>query len=220
MSQPGHTAGVAGEAVQAWYEALRPPRPLLVVISGPSGVGKDATISRIREIGVKFHYTVTATTREKRRGEVDGVDYHFLSHADFLKKIERDNFLEHAEVYGNFYGVPKKEVRQALQKGQDVIIKVDVQGAATLKKKIPDAVFIFLLTPSLGDLIERLKARNADSEVAVNARMCKAEDELKCLPLFDYCVVNHKNDLDRTAEAVAGIIKTERHRVKPRVVNI
>lgn len=195
-------------------------RPLVVVLSGPSGVGKDATIARIREIGVKFHYVVTATTREKRPGEVDGVDYYFLDRRVFEQKIARDDFLEYAEVYGNFYGVPKKEISQALQKGQDVIIKVDVQGATTLKKKIPDAVFIFLLTPSLEDLLTRLKSRNADSEVAVSARMCKAADELKYLPLFDYCVVNNNNDLDRTAEAVAAIIKTEKHRVKPRVVSI
>jgi guanylate kinase len=183
-------------------------------------VGKDATIARIREIGVKFHYVVTATTREKRTGEVDGIDYHFLGRREFKKRIDRGDFLEHAEVYGNFYGVPREEVGQALEHGQDVIIKVDVQGATTLKTKIPDAVFIFLLTPSLEDLLARLKSRNADSEVAMSTRMCKAEDELKCLPLFDYCVVNHTDNLDRTAEAVAAIIKTEKHRVNPRVVGI
>jgi len=195
-------------------------QPLVIVLSGPSGVGKDATIAKIREIGVKFHYVVTATTREKRRGEADGVDYYFLDRQDFLKKMERDDFLEYAEVYGNYYGVPKKEVRQALQKNRDVIIKVDVQGAATLKKKIPDAVFICLLTPSLEDLLERIKTRNADSETAVNTRMCKAEEELKCLPLFDYCVINYKNDLDRTATVVSNIITSEKHRVKSRVFNI
>ena len=198
----------------------RSEHPLVIVLSGPSGVGKDTTIARIKEAGVKFHYVVTATTREKRPGEVDGVDYYFLDRRDFARKIERDDFLEYAEVYGNFYGVPKKEVRQALQRGQDVIIKVDVQGAATLKKKIPDAVFIFLLPPSLEDLLERLTARNADTEVAVNTRICQAEEELKCMPLFDYCVINYNNDLDRTAEAVSGIITTEKYRVKPRVVNI
>jgi guanylate kinase len=194
--------------------------PLVIVLSGPSGVGKDATIARIREIGVKFHYVITCTTREKRPNEIEGVHYHFLDRPDFRKMIGKDEFLEYAEVYGNFYGVPKKEVRQALDSGQDVIIKVDVQGAATLKKKIPDAVFIFLLTPSLGDLSDRIKARNADSETAVNMRMHKAEEELQCLPLFDYCVVNIKDDLNRTAQAVAGIIRTEQHRVKPRVIKI
>jgi guanylate kinase len=198
----------------------RSEHPLVIVLSGPSGVGKDATIAMIKEIGTKFHYVVTATTREKRPGEVDGVDYYFLDRDDFSKKIEQDDFLEYAEVYGNFYGVPKKEVRQALQRGQDVIIKVDVQGATTLKKKIPDAVFIFLMPPSLEDLLERLKVRNADSEDAVNTRMCQAEEEFKCMPLFDYCVINYNNDLDRTAEAVTGIITTEKHRVKPRVVVI
>jgi guanylate kinase len=194
--------------------------PLVIVLSGPSGVGKDATIAMIRQIGVKFHYVVTATTRKKRPGEVDGVDYYFLERGDFTRKIERDDFLEYAEVYGNFYGVPKKEIRDALKRGQDVIIKVDVQGATTLKEKIPDAVFIFLLPPSLEDLIERLKVRNADSETEVSTRICKAEEECKCIPLFDYCVINYNNDLDRTAEAVSGIITTEKYRVKSMVVNI
>ncbi|MBN1689757.1 MAG: guanylate kinase [Dehalococcoidia bacterium] len=194
--------------------------PLVIVLSGPSGVGKDATIAGIREIGVKFHYVVTATTREKRPGEVDGVHYHFLTKRDFQEMIVRDELLEYAEVYGNFYGVPKKEVRQALEKGQDVIIKVDVQGAATLKKRIPDAVFIFLMTPSPDELVDRIKARNADSETSVKTRMLKVGEELESLLLFDYCVVNIKDDLARTAEAVAGIIRTEKHRVKRRVIKI
>jgi len=194
--------------------------PLVIVLSGPSGVGKDATIARIKQIGVNFHYLVTATTRDMRPGEVDGVDYNFLQRQDFTQKIEREDFLEYAEVYGNFYGVPKQQVRDALKRGQDVIIKVDVQGAATLKEKIPDAVFIFLLPPSLEDLLERLKGRNADSEAAVSTRIRKAEEECKCMPLFDYCVINYNNDLDRTAQAVAGIITTEKFRVKPRAVSI
>jgi len=198
----------------------RSRRPLVIVLSGPSGVGKDATIARIRDIGIKFHYVVTATTREKRPGEVDGVHYHFLKKREFQRKITQDEFLEYAEVYGNLYGVPKEEVRRPLDRGEDVIIKVDVQGATTLKEKIPDAVFICLLAPSLGDLHERLKNRNSDSSRSVNTRMNRAEQEINCLPLFDYCVVNIKDDLDRTAEAVAGIIRTEKHRVKTRVIRI
>jgi len=198
----------------------RSRRPLVIVLSGPSGVGKDATIARIRDIGVKFHYVVTATTREKRPGEVDGVHYHFLNKRDFKRKIAQDEFLEYAEVYGNLYGVPKEEVRRSLGRGEDVLIKVDVQGATTLKEKIPDAVFICLLAPSLDDLHERLKNRNSDSSRSVNTRMNRAEQEINCLPLFDYCVVNIKDDLDRTAEAVAGIIRTEKHRVKTRVIRI
>jgi guanylate kinase len=194
--------------------------PLVIVLSGPSGVGKDATIARIRDSGVKFHYVVTATTREKRPNEIDGVHYHFLTGRVFKQMIARDEFLEHAEVYGKLYGVPKSEVRRPLEKGEDVIIKVDVQGAATLKKKIPDAVFICLLPPSLDDLQARLKNRNTDSSKSVSTRINKAEQEINCLPLFDYCVVNIRDDLERTAEAVAGIIRTEKHRVKPRVIRI
>ncbi len=195
-------------------------RPLVIVISGPSGVGKDATIARIRDIGVKFHYVVTATTRQKRPGEVDGVHYHFLNKREFKRKIAQDEFLEYAEVYGNLYGVPKDEVRRPLERGEDVIIKVDVQGATTLKKKIPRAVFIFLMAPSLDELADRIKARNADSESSLKTRMLKVGEEMERLLLFDYCVVNIKDDLDRTAEAVAGIIRTEKHRVKPRMIRI
>ena len=133
----------------------------------------------MRQGGGKFHYVVTATTREMRPGEKDGVDYYFLSEEEFRKRIANEEFLEYAKVYNNMYGVLKSEVRQALAKGEDVIIKVDVQGAATLKGKIPNAVFIFLEPPSIDDLAERLKNRKSDSEHSVNVRIGKAEDELK-----------------------------------------
>ncbi|MDD5494761.1 MAG: guanylate kinase, partial [Dehalococcoidia bacterium] len=145
-------------------------KPLVVVISGPSGVGKDATIHKLAQSGARFHYVVTATTRPKRHNETHGVDYYFLSEEDFKKKIKQDEFLEHAVVYGNYYGVLKSEVSNALKKGEDVILKVDVQGATTLEKTIPEAVFIFLVAPSIDDLSERLKRRNADSEHHVSLR--------------------------------------------------
>ncbi len=192
--------------------------PIIVVISGPSGVGKDATIAKIRETGAKIHYVVTATTRPKRRTEKDGIDYHFFSTREFNAKIANDEFLEYARVYGNYYGIMRSEVGKALKKGQDVILKVDVQGAATLKKKIPDAVFIFLLPESLEALSLRLKGRNADSESDIDARLGIAEAEMKDLTMFDYAVINYKDNLDLTAELVTAIVLAEKCRVRRRKV--
>jgi guanylate kinase len=195
-------------------------RNLVIVISGPSGVGKDATIARIKQSGIKFHHVTTATTRDKRPGETDGVDYFFISRDEFGERVNKDEFLEYAEVYGNCYGVPKSEVRRGLANNMDVLIKVDVQGAVTLKKKIPAAVFIFLLPPSPEDLHQRIRGRKADTEKAVGLRMGMLTEEIKSLSLFDYAVVNHNNDLDETVTTVKAIIRAEKCRVKKRDVTI
>jgi guanylate kinase len=195
-------------------------RNLVIVISGPSGVGKDATIARIKQSGIKFHHVTTATTRGKRPGETDGVDYFFISRDEFGERISKDEFLEYAEVYGNYYGVPKSEVRRGLTRDMDVLIKVDVQGAITLKGKIPDAIFIFLLPPSAEDLHQRIRGRRADTEKDVGLRMGMLTEELKSLSLFDYAVVNHNNDLDETVASVRAIISAEKCRVKKRSVTI
>jgi guanylate kinase len=194
--------------------------PLVIVVSGPSGVGKDATLAKLRESGARFHYVVTATTRTRRPNETHGVDYFFLAKADFASKIRGQQFLEYAEVYDNYYGVLKSEVRQALDKGEDVIIKVDVQGAATLKSKIPDAVFVFLLPSSIEDLAHRLKKRNADSEQAVKRRLNLATEEMKKVIMFDYQVVNYNDNLDRTAETLKSIVLAEKCRVHRRRVTV
>jgi guanylate kinase len=188
--------------------------PLIIVISGPSGVGKDATIARIKERGAKFHYVVTTTTRAKRTSESEGKDYYFVSKSDFARKIQDDEFLEFALVYDNYYGVSKREVTSAIEKGEDVILKVDVQGAETLKKKIPHAIYIFLLPSKLSELKARLKKRNADSEKDLKVRLDKAEHELKKVAMFDYQVVNFENDLDKTAEIVKAIVIAEKCKVK------
>ena len=193
---------------------------MVIVISGPSGVGKDATIARLKRSGLKFHHVITATTRNKRPGESNGVDYLFISRDKFQEGISKDEFLEYAEVYGNYYGVPKSEVRRGLSNDTDVLIKVDVQGAITLKKKIPDAVFIFLLPPSPEDLHQRIRGRKADTEKAVGLRMGMLTEELKSLSLFDYAVVNHNNDLDKTVTTVKAIIRAEKCRVRKRSVTI
>jgi guanylate kinase len=190
--------------------------PLIIVISGPSGVGKDVVIDAIIGKNPNFHHIVTATTRKKRSGEVDGVDYYFLSKAEFMRKIDAEEFLEYAEVYGNYYGVPKSEVQRALHNGKDVILKVDVQGATTLKQKIPGALFIFLAPPSIDDLLERMKKRNADTYEAMKIRINKAREEIENEKLFDHSVVNLQNNLDKTVRTVHEHINKYR-RTKPTI---
>lgn len=194
--------------------------PLVVVLSGPSGVGKDATISAIKDSGNKFHFVTTATTRLKRENEIDGVDYHFLTIDDFTLRIANDEFIEYARVYGNYYGVLKSEISNALQNGHDVIMRVDIQGAATLKKHIPMAVLIFLMPPSMEDLIARLNNRNTDSIIDQEIRINKATEELQSVSEFDYAIINHNEDLASTAIKVISIICAEKCRVNRRQTRI
>src|SRR4030042_1062645 len=182
-------------------------QPLLIILSGPSGAGKDAVLSKMKELGYLFHYVVTATTRPKRIGEIDRVHYRFISDKQFQKMVKEKKLLEWAKVYGNYYGVPKDEIKKALKSGQDVIVKVDVQGATTLKRIMAEAVFIFLVTPSMDELAERLKQRNNhQSQSDLKLRLKKAEEEMESLFLFDYCVVNHKNNIGLTVSQISSII--------------
>lgn len=192
--------------------------PLLIVISGPSGVGKDATLRKMKELGFYFHYVVTATTRPERPGEVDGADYHFISEDKFHQMVRAKQFLEWAKVYDNYYGVPREEVEGAIKKGHDIIVKVDVQGAATLKQILPDAIFIFLLPPSAEELTERLKKRGNQSSSELKLRLSKAPQEIESLSLFDYAVVSHKNNIDLTVSQIIAIVTSEKCRTKPRIL--
>jgi guanylate kinase len=194
--------------------------PLFIVISGFSGVGKDATLDKMKKVGFPFHYVVTATTRPKRPGEKDGVDYHFLSEDKFRQMIKTNQFLEWAKVYGNYYGVPKREIEEALRQGQDTIVKVDVQGAATIKQILPEAVFIFLMAPSTEELANRLKQRHGLHSEDLDLRLSKAREEIESLPLFDYVVVSHTDDLDLTVTQINAIVTAEKCRLKPRVVRL
>jgi guanylate kinase len=194
--------------------------PLFIVISGFSGVGKDATLDKMKKAGSPFHYVVTVTTRPKRPRETDGIDYHFLSEDKFRQMIKTNQFLEWAEVYGNYYGVPKREIEGALRKGQDTIVKVDVQGAATIKQILPDAVCIFLMAPSTEELANRLKQRHGSHSADLDLRLNKAREEIESLPLFDYVVVNHTDNLDLTVAQINAIITAEKCRSKPRVVRL
>lgn len=192
-----------------------PKRPLLIVISGPSGAGKDAVLTKMKELGCPLEYIVTVTTRPQRDKERNNVAYHFISKERFQEMIERKEFLEWANVYGNWYGVPKEPVKQALDKGQDIIVKVDIQGAATIKKILPRAVFIFLVPPSVEELIVRLKQRHTESPFDLALRTETAEAEIKQLSLFDYIVVNKRDETDLAVSEVKAIITAEKCRVTP-----
>jgi guanylate kinase len=198
----------------------RSSRPLLVVLSGPSGVGKDAVLARMRKLERPFHYVITATTRPKRAGEKNGVNYHFLSRKEFQQMIDKHQFLEWANVYGNYYGVPKDEITSALSKGVDTIVKVDVQGAATIKKILPQAVFIFLMPPSVEELEKRLKRRRSESSEDLALRLERAKGEIKSLPLFDYVITSHQNKLAEVVSQIDAIVAAEKCRVKPRIVEL
>ncbi len=197
-----------------------PKRPLLLVFSGPSGAGKDAVLTKMKELGYPLEYIVTVTTRPQRGKERNNVDYHFISTERFQEMIERKEFLEWANVYGNWYGVPKEPLKQALDKGQDIIIKVDIQGAATIKKILPQAVFIFLVPPSMEELIVRLKQRHTESAFDLALRTKTAEEEIKQLPLFDYIVVNNQDEIDLAVSDIKAIITAEKCRVTPREITL
>jgi guanylate kinase len=198
----------------------RSSQPLLVVLSGPSGVGKDAVLAKMRRLGRPFHYVVTATTRPKRAREKNGVDYHFLSRKEFQQMVDKNQFLEWANVYGNYYGVPKDEITSALSKGVDAIVKVDVQGAATIKQILPQAIFIFLMSPSVEELEKRLRKRHSESSADLALRLGKAKGEIKSLPIFDYVITSRQNKLDEVVSQIDTIVAAEKRRVKPRIVEV
>ncbi|MGD8623813.1 MAG: guanylate kinase [Anaerolineae bacterium] len=199
---------------------VREQFPLLVVISGPSGVGKDSVVQRMKDRDLPFHFVVTATDRPPRPQEVHGRDYYFYSTAEFQRMIAQGEMLEHAVVYGQLKGIPKAHVRQALASGQDVIMRLDVQGARTVKDLLPMAITIFLLAESEGELLARLRARRTESEEALRHRLDTARQELDCIPEFDYVVVNRRDALDRAVDDVAAIIRAEHCRATPRQVRL
>jgi len=193
---------------------------LLIVLSGPSGVGKDALLRKMKEQKYPFHYVVTVTSRPRREGERDGVDYRFVSQREFQQMIDNGELLEWANVYGNYYGVPRKEISQALSKGKDVIVKVDVQGAATIKRILPQAVFIFLRPPSMEELERRLRQRHSESAKDLALRLRKAEEEMKSLPLFDHVLTSYQGKLDELISQIQSTVAAEKRWVKPRVVEL
>ena len=201
------------------YESQAPfnlsKRPLLIIISGPSGSGKDTVLTAMKESGCPLEYIVTVTTRPQRDNERNNLDYHFISTERFQEMIKHKEFLEWAKVYGNWYGVPKQPVIQALDERQDIIVKVDIQGAATIKKILPQAVFIFLVPSSMEELLARLKQRRTESPLDLALRTKTAEAEVKQLPLFDYIVVNKHGEIDLAVAEIKAIITAEKCRVTP-----
>jgi guanylate kinase len=214
MDQPIQSQSVSqDQSTQTWYNDLENPRPLLVVISGPSGVGKDAIIRRMRARGFPGCFVVTATTRPQRPGEVDGVDYCFVTEEAFQQMIAKEELLEHAIVYGQYKGIPKAGARAALDSGLDVVIRVDVQGAATVKRLVPQAITIFLTAESEEELLERLRKRHTEDEAQLNRRIQTARSELRRAGEFKYRVVNRACALDDAVDKVLAIMEAERCRV-------
>jgi guanylate kinase len=196
----------------------RQVNPLLIVISGPSGVGKDALLQRMREKKCSFHFVITATTRPIREGEVHGRDYFFVSKIEFAKMMEQGELLEHAVVYGDYKGIPKQQVRQALASGKDVIMRVDVQGAATMRRLVPEAVFIFLTAESEEALVQRLKERKTEEAGQLMLRIATAREEIRRIGEFDYVVLNAEGCLDDAVRQILCIINAEKCRVRQRKV--
>ena len=191
---------------------------LLLILSGPSGAGKDALLNRMKELGVPFHYVVTSTTRPPRTGEKDGVEYTFVSESGFQEMLQRGDLVESAKVYGYWYGVPKHEVKQALDEGKDEVLKIDVQGAATIRNLLPGAVLVFLTLPSLEEYERRLRQRKTESDTDLKVRLGKVTEELRSMLIFDYVVVNRQDELDGAVDQIKAIVAAEKCRVNPRVV--
>jgi guanylate kinase len=195
-------------------------QPLLIVISGPSGVGKDSVLMRMKERGLPFHFVVTATTRSQRPEEREGVDYIFVSREEFAAMIDEGELMEYALVYADYKGIPKAQVRKALASGKDVLMRVDVQGAATVRKISPEAILIFLTTSSEQELVDRLEMRSTESSEDLKLRIATARQEFKRIGEFDYIVVNRDGALDETVDTITAIIAAEHHRVEPRKVHL
>ncbi len=200
---------------------LYQPEPLLIVISGPSGAGKDSVVNRLAARGrLDFHFVVTATSRPPRPGEQDGVDYFFVTRQKFEAMIANGELLEYARVYDDYKGVPKEQVRQAMESGKDVVMRVDVQGAATIRKLCPEALLIFISTETEDILINRLIHRDTDSDEQIKVRIDQMEAEYIQAQNFDYVVLNRDQMLDAAVQDIETIIHAEHHRIKHRKVTL
>ncbi len=186
------------------------PAPLLAVITGPSGVGKDSLLSRLKSLNRPYHFAVTATTRPPRPDETDGVDYFFVSDQRYDEMLAKGEFLENATVYDYRYGVPKPPIREALAAGKDVVMRTDIQGARYIKSVSPGAVTVFLLPPSWDELEWRLRSRATDTPEQLDIRLRTARDEMAAAEEFDHTVTN--DDLNACADEIERILAAERSR--------
>lgn len=189
----------------------------LFIISGPSGAGKGTICKRLIE-DTKVEISVSMTTRNPRPGEVDGVSYYFTTKEEFEKEIQRGGFLEHAEVYGNYYGTPKAKVLEKLAAGIDVLLEIDIQGALHVKSAYPNGIFIFILPPSMAELRKRITGRGSETEEAINLRLSQTLKEVSYIDKYDYCVVN--GELEEAVNRVKAIVVAEHSRVSQNVYRL
>jgi guanylate kinase len=194
--------------------------PLLVVLSGPSGVGKDTVLAGLKRSNHRFHFVVTLNTRPKRPDEAEGVDYHFVTKERFAEMIERDELLEHAVVYGDYKGIPKQPVRDALASGKDVLMRLDVQGAATVRRLVREAILIFITAASEDELVARLRARKTEPPDQLQLRIAESRQEMKRASEFDYVVINRESAVQDAVKDVLAIVRAEHCRVQQRVVTL
>ncbi|MDI3546408.1 MAG: guanylate kinase [Halanaerobiales bacterium] len=183
----------------------------LFVLSGPSGVGKGTILARLLADFDQVEYSVSATTRKPRQGEIDGRDYFFLSEEEFFRMVEKDQFIEWAKVHNNYYGTPRKYVDETLKAGKDIILEIDIQGAKQVKEDYPEAVFIFLAPPSLEELENRLERRGSEDEKNKEIRLRNAKGEMREIVNYDYKIVNE--EIDETVEKLKAIIIAEKCRI-------
>lgn len=203
------------------FEIKKPqPTPLLIVISGPSGIGKDTVVQGLKDRSLPFHFVITATSRPPRDYEVDGEHYFFFSKEVFEEKIRDGEFLEHAWVYSAYKGVLRSQVKKALETGEDVVMRLDVQGAGTIRDLCPDAILVFLTAHSEQEWLARLESRRSETDQELQLRIQTAQEEYQNLDLFDYIVTNQEGHLDRTLDVIQSIIEAEHHRVSPRKVEL
>ncbi len=203
------------------FELIKPERiPLLIVISGPSGIGKDTVVMGLKKRKLPFHFVITATSRAPRSYEVDGKDYFFYSQEKFEEMIGAGEFLEYAWVYTAYKGVPKFQVREALTSGEDVVMRLDFQGAQTVREMCPEAILIFLTANTKEEWLKRLHDRRSETEAELAVRIDTAKAEYESLDIFDYIVNNEQAKLDKTLDVIESIIEAEHHRVHPRRVQL
>jgi guanylate kinase len=195
-------------------------KPLMIVISGPSGVGKDSVIHEMMQRKLPIHFVITANTRLPRPDEKEGVDYFFVSKERFQAMIKHGELIEYSRVYEDYKGVPKWQVEQAFASGKDVIMRLDVQGAEKIRKLYPGALLIFLVPANEDEWIERFIARTGEPPNDLDVRIKKAKEELQKIPLFDFVVVNPQNKLYEAVDVVEAIIKAEHHRLQQRSTSL
>jgi len=199
---------------------LLPHKPLIIVISGPSGAGKDSVLHEMKKRNLPIHFVVTANTRPPRPNEKEGVDYFFVSRERFEEMIANNELIEYSAVYKDYKGVPRAQVEKALQSGKDVVMRLDVQGAKKMRKLYPQALLIFLIPANEEEWMERLKKRAGQAPADLELRILKAQEELLILPVFDYVVVNPQYKLSQAVDVVEAILKAEHHRTSPRSASL